>query len=119
MPKCFDLARPPMPTAARFQRHLARRPLCQKSNQFVTSKSPIHDLTGLRIDPVHLEHSLCNVQAVCRSIHFGPSVPQVVVSQLHFGTSMPFGPGGPSALVPSPSSPEGGRCPFHLGSVTP
>src|SRR5262249_21208018 len=55
----------------------------------------IHDLTGLGVDPVHLEHALCNVQSICRSIHFGPSVPQVVVSRLHFGTSMPFGPGGP------------------------
>ena len=30
---------------------------------------------------------------------------------------MPFGPGGPPASLPSPSSPEGGRCPFHLGRV--
>src|ERR1019366_3738779 len=38
----------------------------------------IHDLTRLCVDPVHLEHSLCHIQSICRSIHFGPSLPQVV-----------------------------------------
>jgi hypothetical protein len=76
-------------------RTTACRPLRQKPKQLVTTKSSIHDLTGLGVDPVHLEHSLCNVQSICRSIHFGPSVPPVVDQHFHFGTSMPFGPGGP------------------------
>jgi hypothetical protein len=26
----------------------------------------------LRADPVHLEHPLCSIQSICRSIHSGP-----------------------------------------------
>jgi len=58
-------------------------------------KSSIHDLTSLGVDPVHSGTLALQHQSICRSIHCGPSVPQVVVSKLHFGTSMPFGPGGP------------------------
>jgi hypothetical protein len=75
VPKRFDLARPPMPTAARLQRYPAGRPPRQKRKQLVTSKASIHDLTGLCVNPVQLEHALCNIQSICRSIHFGPSVP--------------------------------------------
>lgn len=32
---------------------------------------PIRDLAGLGVDPVQLEHPLCNIQSVCRSIHLG------------------------------------------------
>src|SRR5437870_2677566 len=113
--KRLDLARPPMPAPARFQRHPTRGSLSQKAYQLITRKPTIHDLTALHIDPVQLECTLCNVQAICRSIHFGPSVPQVAVSKLHFGTLMPFGPGGPSCFLLGPSSPKGGRCPCHLG----
>src|SRR5438105_4772996 len=114
--KRLDLARPPMPAPARFQRHPTRGSLSQKAYQLITRKPTIHDLTALHIDPVQLECTLCNVQAICRSIHFGPSVPQVAVSKLHFGTLMPFGPGGPSCFLLGPSSPKGGRCPCHLGA---
>src|SRR5207253_10063068 len=115
--KRLDLARPPMPAPARFQRHPTRGSLSQKAYQLITRKPTIHDLTALHIDPVQLECTLCNVQAICRSIHFGPSVPQVAVSKLHFGTLMPFGPGGPSCFLLGPSSPKGGRCPCHLGQM--
>lgn len=33
---------------------------------------PFDYLSGLNVDPVHLEHVLCNIQSVCRSIHLGP-----------------------------------------------
>jgi len=77
-----------------------------KSNVPVTLLQPRHvpSTNGLRF----VIGSTCNVQAVCRSIHFGPSVPQVVVSQLHFGTSMPFGPGGPPRHLALHPQREGG-----------
>src|SRR6266436_3678940 len=75
-----------------------------RTNQLIATKASIHNLGRLGVDPVHLEDGLCNIQSICRSIHFGPSVPQVVVSKLHFGTSMPVGPGGPLDTCP----PKGG-----------
>ena len=56
----------------------ARRSLRQESNQFVAAKPSIHDLARFNFDPKHLEHALRNIQSIRRSIHLGPSVPQVV-----------------------------------------
>lgn len=111
-----DLASPPVRTPARLQRHTARPAFGQKVDQFRPAETPVNDLPSLSIDPVHLEHPLCNVQSIRRSIHFGPSVPQVAASKLHFGTSMPFGSGGPQFLTRQPrragvSIPSSPGCP--------
>jgi hypothetical protein len=71
-------------TAACFKRYTTCGPLCQKRCQLVAPKALVGYLAGLRVDPVHLEDLLCNIQSVCRSIHLG-SVPQVDAPKLRFG----------------------------------
>jgi hypothetical protein len=61
VPERFDLARPPMPTPARFQCHSPGWALRQKPDQLIPSESSIRDLPGLCVDPMHLKHSLGNV----------------------------------------------------------
>jgi hypothetical protein len=53
---------------------------------------------------------LCDIQTIRRTIHFGPSVPEVVDGD---ATLAPFGPGGTSILAHP--APKGGGCPSHPG----
>ena len=59
-----------------------------------------------------LKCALCNVQTICRTVHFGPSVPEVVDGD---ATLAPFGLRGTSIL--DHPAPKGGGCSFHLGKV--
>ncbi|SAL07695.1 hypothetical protein AWB81_08533 [Caballeronia arationis] len=63
---------PPVSAPARFESDTPGGTLSQKRDQIVTAKPPIRNLAGLGVDPVQLEHPLCNIQSVCRSIHLGP-----------------------------------------------
>ena len=37
-----------------------------------------HNLTGLWVNPVQPKNTFCHIQSVCRNLHFGFAVPQVV-----------------------------------------
>ncbi|SAL08012.1 hypothetical protein AWB81_08506 [Caballeronia arationis] len=63
---------PPVSAPARVESDTPGGTLSQKRDQIVTAKPPIRNLAGLGVDPVQLEHPLCNIQSVCRSIHLGP-----------------------------------------------
>jgi hypothetical protein len=61
-----------MSASAGLERHSTSGALCQKRDQVVTSEPAIGNLTGLCINPIHLEHPLCNIQSIGRNIHLGP-----------------------------------------------
>jgi len=89
-----------------------RLAVCQESNQLVAAKPSIHDLARLTFDPIHLEHALRNIQSIRRSIHLGPSVPQVVSVETPLWHVDAVRSGG--SLRPWLVIPKGGRCPYHL-----
>lgn len=81
----------------------------------VTSEPAIGNLTGLCINPVHLEHPLCNIQSISRNLLLGlRSSSGCVATPLWHIDAVRFW--GPSMRL---TSPEGGRCPFHLGRQLP
>jgi hypothetical protein len=59
-------------------------------------------------DAARIAIALCNIQPVSRSIHLGPSVPQVVSVETQLWHVDAVRSGG------SPSFRKGGRCPNHL-----
>ena len=101
--RAFPLHSPtyhPLPVLAdlNIKRDPPCRALRQELNQFSPAEASIHDLSGVGIDPVHLKYALCDIQTIRRTIHFGPSVPEVVDGD---ATLAPFGPGVPLSM-PSP-----------------
>jgi hypothetical protein len=73
VPQCLDLARPPVRAAACLQRDSTWRSTAQVLDQIVTPEPAVHDLPGVGVDPVNLEHPLCYIQSVRRGIHLETS----------------------------------------------
>jgi hypothetical protein len=65
----LDLSRPPVSASACLQRDSAGGSAAQVLNQIVAPELSIHDLTHIRVDPVHLENALRNIQSVRCGIH--------------------------------------------------
>ena len=58
---------------------------------------------------MHLKYALYDVQTIRRTVHFGPSVPEVVDGD---ATLASVGSGRTSILAYP--APKGGACPYHL-----
>ena len=70
----LDLACPPVRATAGLQRNSRWGLPAEVLDQIVTPESTIDDLSRLVVDPVHLEHALCDIQTVRRGMHLRTSV---------------------------------------------
>ncbi|CAG2142973.1 hypothetical protein LMG26411_02294 [Cupriavidus numazuensis] len=102
MPQRSQLTGPPVCAATRLEHHAARLTPRQELDQFRATEAPVETLPR-RLNPIELEDSLCNVQAISRSIHLGSLHPRGC-RHFHFGTSMPFCDGGPAYSLTFPRS---------------
>jgi len=82
---------PAMGRTTGLHRHHAWRPAGKEGTHLRSRQRPALQLTGLRLDLMHLKNPLCQIQAVSRTVHGGSPVPRVVARHFHSGTLMPFG----------------------------
>ena len=110
--------------AARLHRDHARHAIGEVLQELRPGQLQIHDLAGLHIDPVQLEHALRRIHPDdgSASLHLGPSGLPVKSLLFHLGTLMPSareGPLSPPDLEHQgvggvhPISPNAGERPAH------
>jgi hypothetical protein len=112
-----QLSRPPVGTAARFDRHQRGTALGKERQHFIATQLNALDLAGRRIDAVQLKDTLGDIHANYAMLHFISDPPAQVVTypsplwhidavaaRIHLRLS--------ARAVPRPAA--GGRRPYHL-----
>ena len=100
VPERLQLPRPVMRAAARFHADQARRQVGEERHYLGALQLLLQHRLASLIDPMHLDHVLCQIDPNRRNLHLGRLSWLVEHSHIHLGTSMPLREG---ATIPLPA----------------